>query len=94
MCVHSPVEPCSSMNRLVERMARGEKLGFWGWYAKLHVPRCPKCNAALAALQRAIQAISVLRTEETATPSESFWRSLDEKLAEADSPETRENEEK
>lgn len=84
MCAHSPVEPCRTMNRVVERMARGEKLGFWGWYARLHVPRCPKCNQALAALRKAIESLQALKAEADPTPSQKFWDTLDSHLAEAE----------
>jgi hypothetical protein len=46
-----PLEPCGFMRRAINGLLDGSLRGIALWYARFHVDRCARCQAALEALR-------------------------------------------
>jgi hypothetical protein len=70
-------KPCWHMRNLVHEVADDRAVGWRGWFARMHLGRCPKCHAALEALKRLIE---VQKTQKSAPEdvihrlAEGSWR--------------------
>ena len=58
-----PIEPCPHMRVLVSSLSDGTLKGPARWYTRFHVVTCPKCKAALKALQALHGRLEVLGKE-------------------------------
>ncbi len=52
MSPSTTLNPCRTMRKALERLARGERGCLWLAYVRLHVRRCRRCQQALDALLR------------------------------------------
>jgi hypothetical protein len=67
------LRPCCFMHGSVQRMAEGSALGWFGWYARMHLARCRRCQQALQAMRQLRDRLRqmgqvALPTGETLTP--------------------------
>ena len=73
------LHPCWYMEHAVQNMAEGKSGGAWMLFAKLHVPRCPQCRAALEALKLYLAEVKSAPNTSGELPSD-FWVRLESDL--------------
>ena len=54
------------MRRFISPLADDTLGGFWAWYARQHVARCPQCTAVLHALRDLRARLGAMGTREAA----------------------------